>query len=280
MFVASTGCPVQVNTDRCEMCHLAQFVLIQLFQVWSSRSETRLWRGHRASGCQRKMNAKKSSQHSDGIVAPQSAVTPIYLLRHAHDPERHAVITSINKLPPPPNFPSCRWADFIGIIIAISAETIFMAVVMLACIKLIVRVVFCEVGFKRPVLKGSQTRRRRSFAEWNDVIIDQVLIVAGRMRIEFAFRHLLAVAAGHRYPIPMGTKIYHVKESGADGKEFSRCFIVLGLEDDQKWSVCFHDAARFSPRRPTRVDVPFWVIGKSLECNQVVNYSQWCCVWY
>ena len=51
-----------------------------------------------------------------------------------------------------------------------------MAVVMLARIKLIVRVVFYEVGFERPVLKGSQTRRRRGFAEWNDVIIDQVLM--------------------------------------------------------------------------------------------------------
>src|SRR5208337_5615084 len=135
------------------------------------------------------MNAKKSSQHGDGVVAPQSAVTPNYLLWNAHDPERHAVIASINKLPPPPNFPSCRRTDFIGIIIAISAETIFMAVVMLVRIKLIVRMVFCEVGFERPVLNGSQTRRRRAFAEWNDVIIDQVLIVAGRMRIEFAFRH-------------------------------------------------------------------------------------------
>src|SRR5271166_5426107 len=133
------------------------------------------------------MNAKKSSQHGDGVVAPQSAVTPYYLLWQAHDPERHAVIASVNKLPLPPNFPSCRRTDFIGIIIAISAETIFMAVVMLACIKLIVRVVFCEIGFERPVLKGSQTRRRRSFAEWNDVIIDQILVVAGRVGIEFAF---------------------------------------------------------------------------------------------
>src|SRR5271166_810872 len=206
------------------------------------------------------MYSKKSSQHGDRVVAPSSAVTPNYLLRNAHDPERHAVISGINKLPPPPNFISCRWADFIGIIIAISAETIFMAVVMLARIKLIVRVVFCEVGFERPVLKGSQTRRRRAFTKWNDVIIDQVLIVAGRVGIEFAFRHLLAVAARHRYPIPMGTKIYHIKESGADGEEFSRCFIVLGLEDDQKWTVCFHDTARLSPRSPTHVGVPCWVI--------------------
>src|SRR5271165_5203807 len=206
------------------------------------------------------MYSKKSSQHGDGVVAPQPAVTPNYLLRNAHDPERHAVIFGINKLPPPPNFVSCRLTNFIGIIIAISAETIFMAVVMLARIKLIVRVVFCEVGFERPVLKGSQTRRRRAFAEWNDVIIDQVLIVAGCVGIEFAFRHLLAVAAGHRYPIPMGTKIYHIKECSADGKEFSRCFIVLGLEDDQKWTVFFRDAARLSPRRSTHVGMPFWVI--------------------
>src|SRR5271166_2683981 len=238
----------------------AQFILIQLLHVRRSRSETRRRRSYHASGCQREMYSKKSSQHGDGVVAPQPAVTPNYLLRNAHDPERHASISSINKLPPPPNFPSCRRTNFIGIVIAISAETIFMAVVMLARIKLIVRVVFCEVGFERPVLKGSQARRRRAFAEWNDVIIDQVVIVAGRVGIEFAFRHLLAVTAGHRYPIPMGTKIYHIKESGADGKEFSRCFIVLGLEDDQKWTVCFHDAARFSTRSPTHVDMSCWVI--------------------
>src|SRR5271170_570965 len=80
------------------------------------------------------------------------------------------------------------------------------------------------------------------------------------MVIEFAFRHLLPVAAGNRYPIPMGTKIDHIKESGADGKECSRCFIVLGLEDDQKRTVFPQDAARFSPRSSTYIGAPFWII--------------------
>src|SRR5260370_27143919 len=150
-------------------------------------------------------------------------MTQNYLLWHAHDPARHAGISRINKLPPPPQFPPCRLADFIGVIITVVAEAIFMAIVMFACIKPVVWVVFFDISFERPVLSGSQTRRRRGFTEGNDVIVDQVLIVAGRMVIEFAFIHLLPVAAWHRYPIPMGTKIYHIKKSGADGREFSRC---------------------------------------------------------
>src|ERR1700730_14200427 len=103
--------------------------------------------------------------------------------------------------------------------------------------KTIVRVVFFDIGFERPVLIGSQTGRRRGFTEWNDVIIDQVLIVAGRMVIEFAFRHLLSVVAWHGEFIAMGTKIDYIKESGTHGKELPRCLIVFGLENDQKRTV-------------------------------------------
>jgi hypothetical protein len=48
----------------------AQFVLIQLLLVRSSRCETRRWRSHISFSCQRKVHAKKSSQHGNGIVAP------------------------------------------------------------------------------------------------------------------------------------------------------------------------------------------------------------------
>ena len=78
---------------------------------------------------------------------------------------------------------------------------------MLARIKAIVRVVFFDIGFERPVLIGSQTWRRSGFPEWNDMEINQILIVAGRMVIKFAFRDFLSGASWHRYLIPMGAKI-------------------------------------------------------------------------
>ena len=80
------------------------------------------------------------------------------------------------------------------------------------------------------------------------------------MVIEFAFRHLLPVAPWHRDFIPVGAKIDYIKESGADREEFSRCLIVLRLENDQKRTVFVQDAALFSPWRPTYVGMPFWVI--------------------
>jgi hypothetical protein len=51
----------------------------------------------------------------------------------------------------------------------------------------------------------------------------------------------------------MGSKIDDIEESGADGKEFSRCHVVLGLENDQKRTVFVHDATRFGIGRPTDV---------------------------
>jgi hypothetical protein len=44
------------------------------------------------------------------------------------------------------------------------------------------------------------------------MIIDQVLIVAGRVVIEFAFRYLLPVAAWHRDFIPVSAKIDYITE--------------------------------------------------------------------
>jgi hypothetical protein len=82
-------------------------------------------------------------------------------------------------------------------------------------VKTIVWVVSFEIGFERPVLIGSQTRRRSGFTEWNDVIVDQVLIVAGRMVIylfewvlallcevgEFHFRMMKLLRAFHGRPL-------------------------------------------------------------------------------
>ena len=47
------------------------------------------------------------------------------------------------------------------------------------------------------------------------MIIDQVLVVAGRMIIEFSFRHLLPVCVWYRYSVPMGSKIDDIEESVA-----------------------------------------------------------------
>src|SRR6516225_4966507 len=58
----------------------------------------------------------------------------------------------------------------------------------------------------------------------------------------------------------MGSKINDIEESGADGKEFSRCHIVLRLQNDQEWTVFVHEAARFGPRGPADVGMPFGVI--------------------
>src|SRR6516162_888812 len=92
------------------------------------------------------------------------------------------------------------------------------------------------------------------------MIIDQVLVVAGRMVVEFPFRYLLPVCAWHRYYVPMGSKIDDVEESCAHGKELSRCHVVLGLENDQKRAVFVDDATRFGSRRPTDVSTPLGIV--------------------
>jgi hypothetical protein len=84
-------------------------------------------------------------------------VTPNYFLWNAHNPEGHAIVSGKNKLPPPPNFLSGGRPDFIGIIVTITAEAIFVSIVMLARIKRVTRMVFFDIGFECPVLGGSQT---------------------------------------------------------------------------------------------------------------------------
>ena len=87
------------------------------------------------------------------------------------------------------------------------AEPIFMAVVPLARIKGIVLQVLPDVGFERPIVRGFQTGRRSRLSQRNDVKIDQVLVVAGRLGIELPFRLFLSTAAGNGHLIPMETKI-------------------------------------------------------------------------
>jgi hypothetical protein len=48
----------------------AQFVLIQLLQVWSSPSEIWFWRSNYALSGEGEVHSKKGGQHSNRIVAP------------------------------------------------------------------------------------------------------------------------------------------------------------------------------------------------------------------
>ena len=163
-------------------------------------------RSHDASGRQRELNAEKSTHHRNGVVAPQSAVAPDNLFRHAYDPAGYTVVSGKDKLPSSPNFVSGSWADFIRVIVSVVAETILVAVVMLTCVEGVVWVIFSNIGFERSIVRGFQTGWWSGFSQWNDMIIDQVLIVAGCMGVEFAFRNFLSVAAGYRHLIPMGAK--------------------------------------------------------------------------
>ena len=84
-------------------------------------------------------------------------MTPNNVFGHAHNPERHTGIPAIDELPPAPYFLSGGWAHFIGVVAGATAKSILVAVIMLARIKRIIRVVLQNIGFERPVLGGSQT---------------------------------------------------------------------------------------------------------------------------
>ena len=55
---------------------------------------------------------------------------------------------------------------------------------------------FVDIGFEGPVLSRSQIRRRSGFSQRNDMIIDKIFIVAGRVGIKFAFRNFFSVLPG------------------------------------------------------------------------------------
>lgn len=177
-------------------------------------------------------------------------MAPNNVLRHADDPARHSGIAGINKLPPPPHFGSRSWADRIGIIVCIATVAVFVSVVTLARIKGVIRMVFSDIGLERPVLIGSQTSRRSRFSKRNNMEINQIRIITGRMGIKFSLRDFLSVAPGHRHSFPMGAQIYQIKKSSSDGKEFARRSIVLRLEDDEKGTVFANRGTRLSRASP------------------------------
>ena len=153
------------------------------------------------------MQTIKSAEHGNGIVAPYAHVTPNDFLRNAHNPAGYPGITGINKLPAPPKFSSRRRADHTRIIVGIVAKPIFMTVISLTRIKGVVLQVLSYIGLERSIVSGFQAGRRSCLSQWNDMIIDQVFVVARRLGIEPPFRQLLSAAARDGHLIPVETEI-------------------------------------------------------------------------
>src|SRR5437764_307392 len=77
--------------------------------------------------------------------------------------------------------------------------------------------------------------------------IYQILIVAGRVGLEFSLRYFLSVAAGHWNPVPVVMKIYSVGQTLPYWKKFPRCLIVLRLQNDEKGTVLVRHSTLFGP---------------------------------
>src|SRR6266480_2081037 len=120
--------------------------------------------------------------------------------------------------------------------------------------------VLLDIGFEGPVLSRSQTRRRAAFSKWNDLIIDEVFIVAGRMGIKFVFRDLFAVVPRYRHLLPMEVKVGHIDKSGPDRKDLSSCGIVLRLQKDHGRAVFAHGGRFFAQICPADVGTLLWVV--------------------
>jgi hypothetical protein len=74
-----------------------------------------------------------------------------------------------------------------------------------------------------------QAGRRNRLSQWNNVKIDQVFVVAGRLGIELTFRQLLSAATGYGHLIPMETTIDCIVKSRADGKVLALRVIIFAL---------------------------------------------------
>src|SRR5438874_13791024 len=92
--------------------------------------------------------------------------------------------------------------------------------------------VLLDIGFEGPVLSRPETLRRPALSKWDDVIIDEVFVIAGRMGIKFVFRDFFAGMPGHRYLLPMEVQVGCIDKSGPDGKDLSSRRIVLRLQKD------------------------------------------------
>src|SRR5262249_23021161 len=81
-----------------------QLVLVQFLGV-RGVGDARPLRRDRSTFCvQRKMHTVKRAKHRNGVVAPQSSMTPNNLLRHTYYPAGHMGIATVDKLPATPVF--------------------------------------------------------------------------------------------------------------------------------------------------------------------------------
>src|SRR6266513_1858915 len=83
--------------------------------------------------------------------------------------------------------------------------------------------------------------------------IYQIVIVAGRVGLEFSLRYFLSVAAGHWNLVPVVMKIHSVGETLADWKKFARRLIVLRLQNDEKGTVLVRHSPFFGSGTPAYI---------------------------
>src|SRR5262249_32739268 len=108
-----------------------------------------------------KLDAEQSHQHGDGVVAPESAMSPDNVLGYTYDPTRDTGVAGIAKLPLPPILVAGRRAKRTGRVVAVATETFFVSVVVLARVKLKIGMIFPHVGFKGAILGRTQILRFR-----------------------------------------------------------------------------------------------------------------------
>jgi len=75
-----------------------------------------------------------------------------------------------------------------------------------------------DVGFESSVLSRAQTRRRAGFSKRNDVVIDEVFVVASVWVLKFAFLKPSRLGARVPHLLPMEVKVGCIDESLPMGK--------------------------------------------------------------
>src|SRR5438874_4476165 len=120
--------------------------------------------------------------------------------------------------------------------------------------------VLLDISFEGSVLSRSQSRWRPGFSKRNDVVIDEVLVVAGRVGIKFGFRNLLAVVPGHRHLLPMEVKVGCVDESLPDGKDLSSRRIILRLQKRHGRTVFAYGRSFLAQITAADIGTLLWVV--------------------
>src|SRR5437867_4562500 len=120
--------------------------------------------------------------------------------------------------------------------------------------------VLLDIGFEGPVLSRPEILRRAALSKWDDVIIDEVFVIAGRIVIKFVFRDFFAGMPGHRYLLPMEVKVGCIYKSGPDGKDLSSRRIVLRLQKDHGRTVFAYGRSFLAQIAPANVGTLLWVV--------------------